>query len=193
MSCTPPDMPRPTHPECWLGGYEPYGVVSNRVTADQLFDRYEACGFLYPEKQARLAPFIDSVKHTWNASMMLNTPACVHHCLHASDQWGRAWAAVSLWRSSRKRVHSQHLVSTGRPGLSRSVLLAAQDFLNSLGVEVIENWFRAENRYPNRVFGSAPDRLGDANSAVERRRLLAAGRASGPSLDFPGRSPRSWG
>jgi hypothetical protein len=85
----------------WLGGYKPYGVVCNGMTADELFDQYEACGFLYPAKRQQLAPFIGEVKRTWNASMKADVLDAVHHCLtYASTDRG-AWGTVSMWRSSK--------------------------------------------------------------------------------------------
>ena len=163
-------------PPKWLGGYEPYGVVCNGLTADELFDRYETCGFLYPAKQEKLAPFLDSVKRVWNASMKADHKAPVHHCLTRSSLNRGTWGTVSMWRASARRFQCQHLVSTGGAACTRSVMLAGQDWLNTFRAEFAENWFRAENKYPNRIFGSAPDRLGMANSTLERRALFADGR-----------------
>lgn len=155
------------------------------MTAEELFDRYEACGFLYPAKREQLAPFIDTVRTTWNASLKADMADCVHHCLTCTNSERGAWGTVSMWRSSARRAHSQHLVSSGWPGCSRNVMLAAQDWWDGSGVEFAEKWFRSENKYPNRIFGSVPDRLGHANSTLERRALFASGRDHEHNPDVP--------
>src|SRR6266567_2779191 len=43
-----------------------YGVQVNAIDVDELFDLYECTGFLYPEKAARLRPYLQLVKENWD-------------------------------------------------------------------------------------------------------------------------------
>lgn len=158
----------------WRGGYEAYNVHCNALPAAEIFAHYERCGFLYPAKRAQLAPYLDRVVATWDASMQPPERDFVHHCLVSQDPRRNAWGTVSIWRSSLRRLQSQHLVSSGWSDATRHVMLAAQEWGQSSVCNFAENWFRSENRYPNRVFGSVVDRLGPSRSVLERRSLFAA-------------------
>ena len=167
--------PAPIEPR-WLGDYAAYGVTCNELPAEVIFAEYERCGFLYPAKRARLAPLMDRVLDTWRRS---TTAAArehwVHHCLVSQRREGTRFATVSMWRTSTSRVHSQHMVSNGAAAASRDVLLGCQDVVAVRGMHFSENWFRTENRYPARVFGSTPDALGSDRAALEHKRLVAMG------------------
>ena len=156
----------------WLGSYDAYGVTVNTLAAGDLFRRYEQAGFLYPAKRAQLEPVLGAVTETWRRSMLAPIEANLHHCIHFEDESTRAWSTVSFWRSSHRRGHSQHMVSSGHPRGSRAVLLAAQDRWACSNGYCCENWFRLENRYPARLFGTVPDRLGPDNAAIELRQVL---------------------
>jgi hypothetical protein len=64
---------------------------------------------------------------------------------------------------------SQHLVSEGNPYASRAVMLdaAAGSILKGVD-ESAQNWFRPENRFPTRVFGSMVQTIGESLSSVQR-------------------------
>jgi len=64
---------------------------------------------------------------------------------------------------------SQHLVSENNPYASRAVLLdaAAASILNGVDASA-QNWFRPENRFPARVFGSMIQTIGESHSSVQR-------------------------
>lgn len=168
----------------WLGGHEPYGVTLNEESVGAVFARYERCGFLYPAKRAMLAPYLDEVTESWRRT--LTAPARVaalHHCMACVHADGSADASVSYWRSGHRRFHSQHLVSRGRATGSRQVLLAAKDTISTcVDALSVENWFREDNRFPARVFGTVPAALGPGRATIERRELLGVerGRALPP-------------
>jgi hypothetical protein len=88
------------------------------------------------------------------------------------DEHGRA--SLCVWRTTRHGCLSQHLVSDNNPFASRAVLLAAaaktilEDDYNSA-----QNWFRPENRFPARVFGSMVHTIGESLSSVQRHIYFA--------------------
>src|SRR5258708_27030744 len=64
---------------------------------------------------------------------------------------------------------SQHLVSEGNPYASRAVMLdAAAGCILKGEDESAQNWFRPENRFPARVFGSMVQTIGESLSSVQR-------------------------
>jgi hypothetical protein len=64
---------------------------------------------------------------------------------------------------------SQHLVSESNPYASRAVMLdaAAASILKGVD-ESAQNWFRPENRFPTRVFGTMVQTIGESLSSVQR-------------------------
>lgn len=162
-----------TTPKHWLGGYEPYGVSVNAHRVDDVFAHYERCGFLYPAKRERLTPVMRHVRYSWKCSMGAAGERFLHHHIQAGDDDQRQCATLSVWRVSPRRVQSQHLAGHDSPVGSRKVMLSAQDAWFAAGGEFAENWYRAENRFPNKVFGSVPARLGPDRAVIERRSLFA--------------------
>src|SRR5687768_12689086 len=45
--------------------YERHGCELNRLSVDELFERYMQTGFLYRDKLQRLAPFTDEILENW--------------------------------------------------------------------------------------------------------------------------------
>lgn len=162
--------------EHWLGGFEPYGVTVNNEPARTLFGHYERCGFLYPAKRTRLAPVMTRVMETWDRTMRPAEDQMLQYCVNCNACRPGTWGSMSFWRSTPNRAHAQHLVNTGSPNASRLVMLAAQDAWHARGGLFVENWFRAENRFANRIFGTATERIGVEHSSLERRSLLAVPR-----------------
>jgi hypothetical protein len=74
-----------------------------------------------------------------------------------------------VWRASQNGWMSQHLVSDNNPYASRAVLLAAAAARIRKDCDVsAQNWFRPENRFPARVFGSMVKTIGESLSSVQR-------------------------
>jgi len=69
---------------------------------------------------------------------------------------------------------SQHLVSENNPYASRAVMLAAAAASIRGGRDLsAQNWFRPENRFPARVFGSMVQTIGESLSSVQRHAYFA--------------------
>src|SRR5207244_3223080 len=95
------------------------------------------------------------------------------YVLTAGDE-ERGRASLTLWRTTHKGWMSQHLVSEDNPLASRAVMLAAAAEGILKGVdESAQNWFRPENRFPVRVFGSMVQTIGESLSSVRRHAFFA--------------------
>jgi len=148
-----------------------YGVKVNRLLVDELFALYEQTGFLYPAKAARLIPHLERVRENWRR--MLRGGESLLYVLTAGDE-ERGRASLTLWRTTHKGWMSQHLVSEDNPLASRAVMLAAAAEGILKGVdESAQNWFRPENRFPVRVFGSMVQTIGESLSSVRRHAYFA--------------------
>jgi hypothetical protein len=55
-------------PRHW-GSYGEYGCRLNALTVEELFDRYARSRFLYPEKRARLAPYLAEIVDNWRRAL----------------------------------------------------------------------------------------------------------------------------
>ncbi len=159
-----------------------YGVQVNAIDVDELFDLYEKTGFLYPEKAVRLLPHLERVKENWGR--MLRAGESLLYVLTAGDrQKGRA--ALTVWRTTHQGWTYQHLVSENNPYASRAVMLAAEAASILKGSdESAQNWFRPENRFPARVFGSMIQAIGGSLSSAQTHAYCALPRQ--PSLPADG-------
>jgi hypothetical protein len=148
-----------------------YGVQMNSIDVNELFDLYEKTGFLYPEKAARLLPHLQRVKENWGR--MLRAGESLLYVLTAGDkQKGRA--ALAVWRTTHQGWTYQHLVSENNPYASRAVMLAAEAASILKGSdESSQNWFRPENRFPARVFGSMIQAIGGTLSSAQTHAYCA--------------------
>lgn len=155
-----------------LDSYEAYGCRVNAIDPVALFDRYAEAGFLYPAKRERLAPFMGQIEENWRRA--LRAGELIHWVATFDEPELDAWASVSSWRSTHGGWSTQHLVSIGSPVGSRAVMLAGQAVRIHDGLDrAHQSWFRPDNRFPNRVFGSLVGSVGEAGGAVIPYQLLA--------------------
>lgn len=164
-------------------GYSAFGCTVNTIDVDALFSKYEACGFLYPAKMQRLAPHWNLIKDNWARSMSAADGQVLHDVVVYNDTANGAWASITYWATTNRSGHAQHLVSVGRPEASRAVMLACQSETANGEHVATQNWFRAENRFPARVFGSCTHSLGVENAVVHQHVLIGIGRNQLPSAD----------
>jgi hypothetical protein len=158
-----------------------YGVRVNAMDVDELFALYERTGFLYPDKAARLLPHLDRVKENWRR--MLQAGESLLYVLTAGDEH-RGHASLSVWRTTHQGWMYQHLVSENNPCGSRAVMLAAEAASILKGSdESAQNWFRPENRFPARVFGSMTQSIGGSLSSAQRHAYFALPRGLSLSSD----------
>jgi hypothetical protein len=158
-----------------------YGVQVNTIDIDELFDLYERTGFLYPEKAARLTPHLERVKENWRR--MLQAEESLLYVLTAGDKQ-RGRAALAVWRTTRHGWTYQHLVSENNPYASRAVMLAAEaESILKGSDESAQNWYRPENRFPARVFGSMIQSIGGSLSSSQKHAYFAMPRRFTPGAD----------
>src|ERR1700704_2094721 len=151
--------------------YEAYGVQVNALSVEEIFALYERTGFLYPDKAARLFPHLAQVRENWRR--MLKVGDSLLYVLTAGDH-KKGLASLAVWRASQNGWMSQHLVSDNNPYASRAVLLAAAAARIRKDCDVsAQNWFRPENRFPARVFGSMVQTIGERLSSVQRHAYFA--------------------
>jgi hypothetical protein len=151
--------------------YDAYGVQVNALSVSEIFALYEHTGFLYPEKAARLFPHLAQVRENWRR--MLHAEESLLYVLTAGDK-KRGRASLAVWRTTHHGWMSQHLVCENNPSASRAVMLAAAAGAIRRGSDLsAQNWFRPENRFPARVFGSMVQTIGESLSSVQRHSYFA--------------------
>jgi len=150
--------------------YTTYGVEINALSVEQIFALYERTGFLYPEKAARLRPHLELVLKNWRK--MLRAGESLLYILTSGDE-PKGMASLVVWRTVPHGWMSQHLVSDNNPFASRAVMLAAAAGKILRGTDDAQNWFRPENRFPARVFGSMVSTIGESLCSVQRHSYFA--------------------
>ncbi|MCC6228315.1 MAG: nitronate monooxygenase [Phycisphaerales bacterium] len=152
--------------------YEAFGCRINTIRVEELFARYEQCGFIYPAKRERLKPHWSLIMDNWRRSMLSRPEGSLHHVIIYDHPETGSWASVSYWNTTCRVVHSQHVVSIGRPEGSRAVLLSEQSELFAQGRMGAQSWYRAENRFPARVFGSCVATIGATNAMLHEHTYI---------------------
>jgi hypothetical protein len=157
-----------------LGEEHVWDVQVNALGVDELFALYERTGFLYPAKAARLIPHLDAVRENWDR--LLHAGESLLYILTAGDR-EEGYASLAVWRTARSSWVWQHLVCESSPLQSREVMLGGlvRCMRHSVG-ESQQNWFRPENRFPARVFGTMVRTLGEALSSVQHHMYFAVPR-----------------
>jgi hypothetical protein len=151
--------------------YDAYSVQVNALSVDEIFALYERTGFLYPDKAARLFPHLPQVRENWRR--MLSAGESLLYVLSSGDK-KRGRASLAVWRTTQNGWMSQHLVSENNPYASRAVMLSAAAASIRRGSDLsAQNWFRPENRFPARVFGSMVQTIGESLSSVQRHAYFA--------------------
>ena len=151
-----------------------FHIQVNALGVDDLFALYERAGFLYPAKAARLTPHLAVVRDNWRR--LLQAGDSLLYVLTAGND-DDGYASVAVWRTTGDSWVWQHLVCEGNPLRSRAVMLGGlvRCVRQEIG-ESQQNWFRPENRFPARVFGTMVQSLGDSLSSVRRHLYFAVPR-----------------
>jgi len=158
--------------------YERYGCELNRLSIDELFQRYMQTGFLYRDKLQRLAPFTDEILDNWRRAAA--SPDGLLRVVTFSGERERSWASLATWRHTESGWCTQHLVSRGDPLATRAVMLAEQEAMIEDSTHLSnQNWFRPENRMPQRVFGAIIPRLGVESACATRLAMFEVPRRLG--------------
>jgi hypothetical protein len=147
-----------------------FGMEVNALSVDALFDLYERTHFIYPAKREKLAPVWPVVKRNWQS--LRKAGELLLSSMSVADPATGAVSSITKWRTSRYGWLIQHLVSDGNPLGTRAVMNGAIMAAYAAGLDRgYQNWFRPDNRFPARVFGTLPSSTGPDQSAVHPLRL----------------------
>lgn len=147
-----------------------FGIRINALSVSEMFDLYERTRFLYPAKRQRLAPVWPLVKQNWER--LRKAGELLLCSMTVQNQSTGAISSITKWRSSLNGTLVQHLVSDGNPPGTRAVSMGATAASYVTGADLFhQNWFRPDNPFPSRVFGTLPDAAGPRHSAVHDLRL----------------------
>jgi hypothetical protein len=148
-----------------------YGIKVNELSVDELFSLYWRTGFLYPDKAARLMPHMDLVRENWGR--LLRAGDSLLYVLSAGSEQ-KKWASIAVWRTTGSGWTWQHHVAEKSPMSSRAIMLGGLAACIKRGTDNFhQNWFRPENRFPARVFGSMVETVGEAVCSVQPHRYFA--------------------
>lgn len=145
--------------------YEQLHCRLNAISVEELFKRYFEAGFLYAAKLEKLKPFWPEISDNWKRGLRAGETLIWNVTYEAPD--GTSWGALSGWRSTHTGWAIQHLTAIGSPVASRAVMLAALGVHIQEGIDTsYQNWFRPDNKFANKVFGSLIDDVGARNAAL---------------------------
>ncbi|MCA9277271.1 MAG: hypothetical protein KDA29_14710, partial [Phycisphaerales bacterium] len=169
-------------PDCPKFGdkYEDFGCTVNAISVEDLFAKYESSGFLYPAKRERLMPYMAHIIENWRRSMSGPANCILHDVVVYEDPCRGTWASTTFWSTTDRSVHAQHLVSQQSPQASRMVALSADSESYRRNHVASSNWFRPENRFPAKVFGSCVQSLGSERAVVQEHAYLRLDRTRIP-------------
>src|SRR5688572_7477255 len=171
---TPAVLTRETVDVRWPLSHVESELQVNALGVSELFALYERAGFLYPAKAARLTPHLRVVQENWRR--LLQAGESLVYVLTAGDP-REDCASVAIWRTTRDSWVWQHLVCKGNPLQSRAVMLGGVLRCSRLGLgESQQNWFRPENRFPARIFGSMGQSVGKSFASVHSHMYFAVPR-----------------
>lgn len=154
--------------------FKDYNIDLNSISIDHLFSKYEEIGFLYPEKKRIIDPYYDLIKANWEA--MLQSNKDLIWLLSKSDHDQKEFASITVVRNTMGGRLAQHLVSNRNPFSTLKIMLAAQNqaihHSDEHEINACQNWFRPNNRYAFRIFGSINDHLGQEYSSIQQFHYL---------------------
>lgn len=134
--------------------------ICNKVDLDQLWDFFFETGFIYPHKYNYIQKNKHRIKKTYEKLYTLN-PNIAHHFIYQDK--GRILAHMAMVRFYMNtwmiHHHAARKSKSNRAGLK--VLKQIGDFGNdshslcSINMDFLMCYYRPENKFPKRVFGSA--------------------------------------
>jgi hypothetical protein len=143
------------------------GVENGRTTTfDELWGFFREAGFLYPEKEAILAPLMPEVRRAFVA---INARPNAISSSVAIRQEGTLVGYCAGLQAYRTTWMFHHLAAL--PGNAAGALLSmgtVEHLMQSVEFEYFRMWFFAEASFPRRIFGSFARKVGDASQSLLR-------------------------
>ena len=119
------------------------------ITPEKILAHYREAGFIYPEKEKRMAPFFDKALNDWR-DLLSVTPK--HYHLHISrDDSGAICASVAAFRDGSDLFTVQHAVSSGAPDHLLACMLSGVTTSTKADVNNMCMYFTPKNRWANRL------------------------------------------
>lgn len=146
-----------------------YDCERNTISVEELFNRYNELGFLYPAKQHELDQMWDKVRHNWVQAYKLGGDILRVYTYRAPNG---EFATTTLWRSSQDGWTAEHLVANDPVAAMIMALGVSCDSISD-GIKYVESWYRPTNPYPNRLYSRAARDIGSSHSSIRVYNYLA--------------------
>ncbi len=146
-----------------------YDCERNTISVEELFERYNELGFLYPAKQLELDQIWDKVRHNWVQAYKLGGDILRVYTYRSPNG---EFATTTLWRSSQDGWTAEHLVANDPVAAMIMVLGILSDGIPD-GIKYVESWYRPTNPYPNRLYSRATRDIGSSCSSIRVYNYLA--------------------
>lgn len=149
--------------------FSEYDCERNTITVEELFERYNELGFIYPAKKQELEANWDKIRHNWVQAYKLGGDILRVYTYRAPTG---EFATTTLWRSSQKGWTAEHLAANDPVAAMIMVMGILADGITD-GIEYVESWYRPTNPYPNRLYSRAAREIGSSHSSIRVYNYLA--------------------
>ncbi|MEE8388542.1 MAG: hypothetical protein V3R65_08195 [Acidiferrobacterales bacterium] len=146
-----------------------YDCERNTISVEELFERYNELGFLYPAKQLELDQIWDKVRHNWAQAYKLGGDILRVYTYRSPNG---EFATTTLWRSGQDGWTAEHLVANDPVAAMIMTLGVSCDGISD-GIKYVESWYRPTNPYPNRLYSRAARYIGSSHSSIRVYNYLA--------------------
>jgi len=142
--------------------------ISIRNALNRLIALYKKTGFLYPEKNERISPYMELILNNWQAALKLDDQLLNIIQFKGKNPLKEQLTTISFWRTTFNSWIAQHLASTGFPVGVCAMMLRAQAEVNieKYRYKSFQNWFSKSNKYANLIFGTLVKTIGKEYSSV---------------------------
>lgn len=145
---------------------DPHAFIGKELDMNTLWRFFFASGFLYPEKYQHLLERKQEIKELYKR-LYLQTPGIARHFLYREGQEIRGHMAMLRTYENSWLLH-HHAASMEKNNFAGlHVLNQAGSFTNnshriqSLHMDYLMCYFRKDNKFPKKVFGSIADKIGN--------------------------------
>jgi hypothetical protein len=142
-------------------------VENGRTTSfDELWQFFRQAGFVYPEKEAVLAPMMASVRAAYESIHARPNPVSTAVAIRQDGALVGYCAGVQAYQTTWMFHHLAAL-----PGNASGSLLSmgtVEHLMQSVEFEYFRMWFFAEASFPRRIFGSFARKVSNADQSLLR-------------------------
>lgn len=149
--------------------FSEYDCERNTISVEELFQRYNDLGFIYPAKKQELAQNWDKIRHNWVQAYKLGGDILRVYTYRAPTG---EFATMTLWRSGQDGWTAEHLVANDPVAAMIMSLGVSSDGISD-GIKYVESWYRPTNPYPNRLYSRAARYIGSSHSSIRVYNYLA--------------------